>query len=114
MFISQRKRANGTISISIIDHVKAGKRTVKKTVRTIGHAKSPEEIAILEESARALLFLLSPKDSLPRQPGPRSNSRYKAVPEGVELKNLYKYRDSPTTAFSTFSVKSTTASDWAS
>ena len=49
-------------------------------------------MAILEESAKEILFLLSPKDSLPSQPGPRSNSRYRDVPAGVELKNLRKYR----------------------
>ena len=46
----------------------------------------------MEQSAKEVLLLLSRKDSLPGQPGPRSNPRYKDVPDGVELKNLLKYK----------------------
>ena len=92
MFIVQRKRANGTISISIVDNVKVGKRTRQKTIRTIGHARKPEEVAILEQYAKEMLLLLSRKDSLPRQPGPGSHPRYRDVPDGVELNKLFKYK----------------------
>jgi hypothetical protein len=58
MFVKEVRKANGAVSIRIMESIRRGGKTVQKTVRTLGQHKDVEEIAIIKKAAEALIVKL--------------------------------------------------------
>lgn len=56
MFVREMAKANGSVSIRIVESVRRGNKVVQKTVRTLGQHKDPREIEIIKQAAEKLII----------------------------------------------------------
>lgn len=68
MFIREVAKPNGSVSIRIVETVRRGKKTVQKTIRTLGQHKDPRELEIMKKAAEDLMVELRNQRS-PALPG---------------------------------------------
>lgn len=56
MFVREVAKANGSVSIRIVESVRHGNKIAQKTVRTLGQHKDPKEIEIIRKAAEQLII----------------------------------------------------------
>ena len=56
MFVREIAKANGSVSIRIVESVRRGNCVVQKTIRTLGQHKDPGEIALIKRAAEQLII----------------------------------------------------------
>ena len=84
MFVRRVKRSNGAIAIRISENQRVNGKVIQKNIKTVGQAKRPEQIAVLERAAKEMVLSMQKNNPLYQE---RPDSRYKEVPEGVKLKH---------------------------
>lgn len=55
MFVREVSKANGSVSIRIVESVRRGNKIVQRTVRALGQHKDPKEIEVIKKAAEALI-----------------------------------------------------------
>lgn len=85
MFVRRVKRSNGAISVRISENRRVNGKVIQKNIKTVGQAKRPEQIAVLENAAKEMILSMQKNNPLfQKKPDPR----YKEVPDEVKLKNV--------------------------
>ena len=87
MFVRKLKKANGAISLRIVENKRYGKKVRQRIIKTVGQAKDPKDVAILERAAKQMLILLKNENT---STNPSHN--YKEIPDWVKLKNIKSHK----------------------